>query len=97
MKAKPIEPGCLALVLKVHPSCQHFVTNPVRVLRRDTDSGEWVIDAVCPGAPDAVVTSFEQYMVRIDDPDIQREIEEDEFIRLESRRGIETSGYVPRR
>jgi len=83
--AKKIEPGCLALILYIHPTKvweSPTIPNPIKVLGEiEPYQGErvWSVDYIKPHGPfkgrHACFT--ELGLMRIDDPDLQREIEQE--------------------
>lgn len=83
--AKPIEPGCKALVLKVHSDFEDIVPQPVRVLGKDDfcpkDGQLWELDINLPGL---IPLSSEKYLIRVDDPDQE----------IQKTRGVENADKV---
>ena len=85
-KAKPIEPGCLARILPT-PNDEHpeFVWMDCEVVRRHYDEIEpgawWEISIIGISLPEQFfVVQVEHGLRRIDDPDIQKEIESEREI-----------------
>ena len=74
--AKPIEPGCMALVLRMHPSWAGFIPSIVQVKDRCLAvPNNWYLDIKHPLDPMMGVHTHENTLVRIDDPDLQKQIE----------------------
>lgn len=84
MKAKPIEPGCLAMIIKTLPEFSHFIGEITKVIALDEieaiyyDAPHFEIDIKHPNIPRANCTIAENCLLRIDDPDLEKEIQSEE-------------------
>lgn len=78
-KGRPIEPGCLALVLRSDRLPE--LINKVVTVERRAYGDVWVVDRYWPpGSPIAGEQAQydERYLLRIDDPETRKKLEQEE-------------------
>ena len=102
-RAKPIEAGCKAMTLPIMKDAWLEVT-PIRFIGEDADFQDgdkdlWIIDKEITwyrdSVPEKSFTCPASGMIRIDDDEIQSQIESEIIITVDQSRGIESGGYVP--
>ena len=75
-KARPIEPGCLAILLRYVPEWARAVNNPIQIIDKDLNFfNHWVLDIENVVEPGKHVHTHERNLIRVDDPGLQKQIE----------------------